>query len=314
MTNPLTIDKQAGLAFVLSQTAHIEPEVYKQRLPQIRYRSPDGVGLIPVDTSANPWAKTVDYFSMETAGEAKWTADRATEINVVGTNMDKSSTAVYMADIGYDYGLEEVEQARLLGYNLPADKAMVAFQVYERMVDKVAFEGDATKGFKGLLNNAAVTAANAANGDWTNVNTTEDEILADINGAIMGIYTDTNSVAIADTVLMSAEKYAHIASTRLGDTGMTILDFIKKSNAYTALTGQPLTIRAIRGLETAGTGGTSRLVAYRRDPSVLKLHIPMPHRFLPVEVKGLLYQVPGIFRLGGLDIRLPKEVRYADGL
>ena len=312
MTKLLTIDKQAGLAFVLSQTAHIEPEVYKQRLPQIRYRSPEGAGLIPVDTSANPWAKTVDYFSMESAGEAKWTADRATEINVVGTNMDKNTTSVYMADIGYDYGLEEVEQARLLGHNLPSDKAMVAFQVYERMVDTVAFEGDATKGFQGLLNNSAVTAAAAATGDWATA--TEDEILADINGAIMGVYTDTNSVAIADTVLMSADKFAHIASNRLGDTGMTILDFIQKSNAYTALTGQPLTIRAIRGLETAGVGNTSRLIAYRNDPSVLKLHIPMPHRFLDVETKGLLYQVPGIFRLGGLDIRLPKEVRYADGL
>ena len=311
----LTIDKQAGLAFVLSQTAHIEPEVYKQRLPQIRYRSPEGAGLIPVDTSANPWTKTVDYFSMETAGHAKWTADRATEINTVGTNMDKSSTAVYMADIGYDYGIEEVEQARLLGYNLPSDKAMVAFQVYERFVDTVAFEGDATKGFQGLLSHSAPTAASATTGDWSAAATTEDQILKDINDAILGIYTDTNTVAIADTILLPPNKFALLASTRIGTQGTTtILEFIKKSNAYTALTGMQLKIRAVRGLDTAGTGGTSRLVAYRNDPSVLKMHIPMPHRFLPVETKGLLYQVPGIFRLGGLDIRLPKEVRYADGL
>jgi len=41
----------------------------------------------------------------------------------------------------------------------------------------------------------------------------------------------------------------------------------------------------------------------------------MPHRFLPVFQGGPLHWVvPGVFRLGGLDIRRPKEVRYIDGI
>ncbi len=56
------------------------------------------------------------------------------------------------------------------------------------------------------------------------------------------------------------------------------------------------------------------MIAFRRSPEVLKLHIPMPLRFLPVQIDGLRYKVPGVFRLGGLDIRLPKEVIYRDGL
>ena len=86
-----------------------------------------------------------------------------------------------------------------------------------------------------------------------------------------------------------------------------------KYNVLTAQTGQPLVIRAVRGLETAGAGGTGRMVAYRRDPEVLKMHIPMTHRFLPVWQTGpLIFDVPGIFRLGGLDIRRPMAVRYLD--
>ena len=74
-------------------------------------------------------------------------------------------------------------------------------------------------------------------------------------------------------------------------------------------------IRAMRGLEAAGASADARMVAYRRDPSVLKLHIPMPHRFLPVYQDGPLnYVVAGVFRLGGLDIRRPAEVRYVDGI
>jgi hypothetical protein len=96
---------------------------------------------------------------------------------------------------------------------------------------------------------------------------------------------------------------------------MTVLDWLQKYNVYTAQTNQPLTVRAVRGLETAGAGGVGRMVVYRRDPQVLKFHIPMPHRFLPVWQTGpMVFDVPGIFRTGGVEIRRPGAVRYVDGI
>jgi hypothetical protein len=48
------------------------------------------------------------------------------------------------------------------------------------------------------------------------------------------------------------------------------------------------------------------MIAYRRDPQVIKMHIPMTHRFLPVWQTGpLVFDVPGIFRLAGLEVRRP---------
>lgn len=300
-------DAQAALGFVQKQTTHVEAGVYKTRFPAIRYP-----GLIPVDTSANPWVKAVDYYSMEDVGEAQWLADRANDIAVVGGQMTKSSTAVHMAGIGYDYGLEEVNQARMLGMNLTGDKAVAARSIYERKVDNIAFTGDAAKGFEGLYSYTGVDVTSAPTGSWATA--TEDQILADINALLTGVFTATSEVAMADTLLLPSTKYQFIASKRLGDTGGTILEFVQRANSYTAETGQPLTIRSLRGLDTAGAGATPRMVAYRRSPEVLKMHIPMPHNFLPVQVVGLTFKVPGIFRLGGLDIRLPKEVRYSDGL
>jgi hypothetical protein len=58
-----------------------------------------------------------------------------------------------------------------------------------------------------------------------------------------------------------------------------------------------------------------RMIVYKRDPQVLKMHIPMPHRFLPPwQTAPLVFTVPGIFRLGGLEIRRPSAVRYVDGI
>lgn len=86
---------------------------------------------------------------------------------------------------------------------------------------------------------------------------------------------------------------------------------------YTLQTGRRLNIKAIRGLESADDAGGGRIVVYRNDPGVLKFHIPMPQKFLPVQPEnpvGLVFLVPSIFRISGLEIRRPKAMRYIDGI
>lgn len=303
-------DAQSALGFVQSQTAHIEQQVNETVYPDIQYPN-----LIPVDTSANEWAQTVTYYSSDKFGAADWINGNSGDIPLADTEMSEHSTAVHTAGIGYGYGLAEINTASLVGANLTADKAMAARRAYEEMVDRVALRGDAKKNFKGLINYTGVTAASATTGAWDGGSTTEDEILADINEVILGIAEDTAYTGMADTLLLPFAKLNTLATTRLGDTQSTILQFLRQNNTYTAMTGQALTIRGVRGLETAGSGSTNRMVAYRRAPDVLKLHIPMAHRFLPAFQKSPTYvEVAGMFRLGGLDIRRIKEVRYSDGI
>lgn len=299
---------QANLGFVQRQTAYVEAGVYAHRYPDLRYP-----GMIPVDYSAPEWIKTIDYMSMDIAGDVRWTADRARDLNLVGAEFGKNSSDIFMADIGYDYGLEEIEQAKMLGVPLSGLKALAARTVYERSVDKIAFTGDVEKGWQGLYNHSAVTAAAALHGDWDNA--TAGQMLADVNSALTGIFSATNEIAMADTLIFPYLKLQKIASTPLNDNSdTTVLAFLKTANVFTATTGVELNIRAASGLNTAGVGNTSRLLAYRNSEEVLKMHIPMRHKFLPAEVRSLSYQIAGIYRIGKLDIRLPKEVRYVDGI
>lgn len=301
--------KQASMAFVVSQASHIEQGVNATVYPDIQYPA-----LIPVDTGANQWARTITYYSSDKFGKADWINGNADDIPLAGSKMQKHETAVHMAGVGYAFGFEEVNQAQQLGVNLQGDDAAAARRAYEEMVDRVALFGDTSKGFQGLVNNGGVTANAVGNGNWAAA--TEYDMLQDINTLLTGVGADTNYTAMADTLLLPYEKFVTLSTKAFANDGtMTALEFLRKNNAYTALTGQPLTIRAVRGLSTAGAGNTARMVAYRRNPEVLKLHIPMPHRFLPVHRDGVLnYVVPGVFRLGGLDIRRPKEVRYGDGI
>lgn len=95
------------------------------------------------------------------------------------------------------------------------------------------------------------------------------------------------------------------------------MEWLNRYNVYTAQTGQQLTIRTVRQLDAAGTSplGSDRLIAYRRDPTIIKMHIPMRHRFLPVWQTGpLVFDIPGIFRIGGAEVRRPGAMRYMDGI
>jgi len=285
-------DAQAALGFVVSQTTHVEAQVNEIVYPDIQYPQ-----LIPVDTSAHPFAQTVTYYSSDKVGRAGWINGNASDIPRADTSLSEHQTAVYTAGIGYGWGWEEVGIAQKLGVNLSADKAVAARRAYEEMVDRVALQGDTEKNFQGLINNSTVDDAAATNGSWATA--TSDEVLQDVNDALLAVATGTLYTSVADTLLLSFGKMNFLATKRLGDTTMTLLEFLRQNNTYTAMTGNPLTIRGVRGLETAGTGSTEKMVAYRRDPQVLKLHMPMPHRFLPVMQDGpLSWVVPGVFRLG----------------
>ncbi|CAL8972842.1 hypothetical protein RHODGE_RHODGE_01020 [Rhodoplanes serenus] len=315
--NILTMDApQRALAFLVQQAALIEPQVYAIRYQDIQYP-----GLIPVDTSAPEWINSVTYFSMDSVGAAAWFSGKAQDINNVELLREKFETTVSMAAIGYRYDLEELGKAQLLGMNLSTDKANAARRVAEEFIDKVAITGDAAKGLTGLVNASTPTATTApADGTGsatTFASKTPDQVLRDINGQLTGIFTGSLGTEIADTILLPYAVLLDLSTRRIDTVNQTtILEWVERNNIYTRTTGQTLTIRGVFGyLDTAGAGSTKRLVAYRRSPEVLKMHLPMPFRFLPAwQVGPILYEVPGIFRLGGVDIRRPASVRYLDGI
>lgn len=306
--------QQRSMNFLISQQTLVEPTVYAMKYQEIQYST-----LIPVDTSAPEWINSVTYFSMDGVGRAEWFSGKAHDMPNVDLSREKFETGVHMAGIGYGYDLEELGKAQLLGMNLTNDKALLARRVSEEKIEQVAFQGDTQKGFSGLINNANVTATSApadgASSSRAFADKTPAQVLRDVNTVLIGVYTDTVGTELADTLLLPAASLAELGSRTMSDlNSQTVLEYIRLNNIYTQTTGQPLTIRGVFGfLNTAGTSSSRRMVAYRRSPEVLKMHMPMPFRFLPAYQTGpMRFDVPGVFRLGGVDIRRPKAVRYLD--
>lgn len=317
--------QQAQLGFVVNQAYAINSQVYATKFPDLDFGR-----LVYVDTSAPEWTPGIITFLSSTVGKAGWYSGAAKDVPRADATMDKSEVRVHMAAIGYGYDDEEIGQAQLLGMNLTPAKAEAARRAYMEFMWNIALTGDTTKGLQGLINQSGVTAALApADGTggvttWFdgggNLTKTPQQILRDFNNMLIGIFTASLTVEMADTVILPYSTEANLGATTMSATNSeTVLSFIERNNIYTRRTGQPLTIRGELGLDTAGAGSTKRMVAYANRQDVVKLHLPMPHRF--GHSGGLVYQdgpssfqIPGKFRTGGVEALRTGAFRYLDGI
>lgn len=307
-------DAQAALPFVIAQGRNIETRVYQRRYPAFNYAA-----HVPVVTEGQPWAIGTTFFTVDTAGEAKFLSGAGTDMPFNQVTRDQASHDFAMIGSGWEWNLEEINQAALYGVNLNDTKAMSAADKVERLLNDIAMRGSTEKNWTGLLNDGNVSRTDAATTGtgsstfWSNK--TVDQILADINGVLSSVRTNTGEVEWADTLRMPPDAFRDLATRRMGagDGFMTLLEYIRRNNIYTAETGQPLDIQPLREARNASQDGGGRLVAYRKDPEVVRFHLPMPRRVLAARQKSIMGFETGIIaRTGGTEIRLPGAFAYLD--
>lgn len=309
--------QQQALAFLKNQLSIQEPGFYEQQYAEIQYPN-----LVPVATTGWEWAKSVTYMSVDTVGHAQWHHGQARDFPTADVSFNAFETTIHMASIGYRWNVEELANAQRLGVPLDTQKATAARRIAEEFIDDIVFRGDTEKNFEGLINQstgvvqidaASVGDQNGATNSPYWINKTGQQIMDDINTVLTDVYVDSRGIEVANTLLMPLEMLDLLSRTQFGTLNLTLLDWITQHNIVTHQTGQALEIRPIRGLETADDAGGGRVVAYRRDPGVLRFHMPMPHRFLQVwPLDPMNFFVPGILRIGGLDIRRPGAMRYLE--
>jgi hypothetical protein len=307
-------DAQVGYAFLTPQLYRIETEVYRTKRPSF-----DFAQFMPVNSDGDMWDIGTVFYSMDEVGKAEFLSGKSFDMPYADTLRAQHSHAFHLAGIGYEWSTQELQRAAKLGRSLTSDKAMSADSIAQAFLYSIAMTGrapgaaTAEKGWTGFVNNGSAPAAQvAADGTagsrlWTAK--TPDLILRDINDAINAVETGTGETYVATDLVLPTSRYNYIANTRLTDTGTSILAFLRANNSA----GEALTIRRSRALETAGTGSTTRMIAYAKTPEVLRFHLPGPHQFLPAFQKSsMVYEVGGIMNVGGTEIRQPKAVVYRD--
>lgn len=323
----LTSRDAAALSFVAGQAFRVNTRVIEQPYPQWAFNE-----LLFVETEGNPWSPGVITYMTDFSGKAEFITGYAKDMPFADVNQDMQMRTFHLAGIGYQWNIEEVNTAlTIVGGALSSRRASAARQTYQKFMWDTTLFGQPEKGLKGLTNYSGVPAvAAAADGDagvpyWVNAagagTKTPAQIVRDFNIALAGVSNSTFGQILASKVFLPEDAYLYIAGTPYSPVNATdtILSFLQRNNLYTLKTGRPLDIRSLRELNNAGTvgagAGHGRMVAYYDDPTFVKLHLPMPHQFLPVHADGWAnFVIPGIFRTGGVEFLAPTTAYYMDGI
>ena len=312
-------NRLTAMELVVGSFEDMETAFYEVLYGEIQWR--DVVPEASVDTQINPGANVASYRVRDIRGKGSFRATHDQGIPTVGQSLDKILVPIEVSGVSAVFDRDDARQIQF-GYNenLLTELTTIMREACERHVEGTIFFGDdAVKDFEAWLDYSLVTVANAPNGaggfsEWTTK--TPAEIIADINNAISTVWNGTKQVHLPDTVFLPGEQLALIASTAKGEeTDTTILEFVKKNNIYTSLTGTELKFKAIRYLDGAGAGGEDRMVvAQQARTDNFKLPFSLPFDLLEPQEAGFSVELYAEYKFGSIHIRYPSNMLYTDGI
>ncbi len=304
MSNMQKLD--AGESILFSQ----QLEYVISRLFEVEYPEHMARRLIPLNTEAHAADEFIVYYQYDRVGMAKLISDYADDLPRVDVKGQKFTSPIESLGVAFGYSVNEIRAAQKTGRSLPQDKANAAREADEARLDAIAAFGDALTGLPGFLNNSNVptgTVANPGAGTEWAVKTAE-EILFDMQQIVSNVRTTTKTVESPDTMILPDSRYEQIAQTKMPDIAETVMSFFLRTN--------PHIVRIVpwHRLETAGAGGTARMLVYRRSPDKLELHIPQDYEVFEPQARNLEFVVNTHMRVGGVTIYRPLSMRYEDGI
>ena len=316
-TAEMYTNDQIGRAFLTPQLHRIESEVYMTKYPSFDFNS-----LMYVNTEGDLWDVGTLFYSMDSMGRAEFISGKGFDMPYANTTMSQYTHGFHLMGLGYEWTMQEMERAAKLGRSLSSDKAAAVAKYAQATLYSLAMTGrlpgDAAseKGWTGFINNASVPTANVA-ADGTSSSRlwsakTPDQISRDFWECVNAVELNTNETHVANTVLLPTARLRYLESTRMTDTGSTILAYILGGSANS----RTINVAASRELDTAGASSTNRMIAYDNSREVAQFHLPGGgHSFIdPFRKSSMTWEVPGIMNVGGVEIRLPNALVYRDGI
>ncbi|MDR0905768.1 MAG: DUF2184 domain-containing protein [Oscillospiraceae bacterium] len=272
------------------------------------------------------WAKNINAMNIDfgvTGGsnDGVISAGGANGIPVVQANLEDDIYKAHIFNIALRVGWIDAQRENFAGRSLEdllTDGIRIA---YDKHMDANVYVGFARYGTSGLLNNPFVTAQNAATGDSGSTQfegKTADEILADINSAIVAAWAASayDRSAIPNHALMPYEQYSYIATQKVSPLAeKTILTFLEENN-IARKNGSDLFIGATAYCKGTGAANTDRLVVYRNDRKFLGLDelVPLMRSMTSPNTDAFAYDTIYAANISEVEVFYTQPIAYRDGI
>lgn len=294
-----------GTVFFQRQLEAIEAQTY-----DVLYADLEARGVFPTNTFGGAGATALTYRSFNKVGRARVINARAVDLPKSDISAFETSRKVRSVGVAYDFDIDEIAAAQMAGLPLEARKAMAARRGYEQYVEHTVWDGDAAAGLSGLFDNPDITRSNVLK-SWDTA--TEEEILAQLNAMVSAMYSSTLKVHKPDTLLLPVAKYMYIRSkARSINSDKTILQYFLENNGFVS------DVRPINAILGKGDAGSecAVLISWKSPEGLetVRIREPLPLLFQPVQLHGLVYEVPGRGRFSGLEVTYPAAIAVWSGI
>ena len=293
--------------FLERQLDHIKSQTYDIKYAELKARK-----VIPLSSEADPGATRIFYRQYNQSGIAKLVHNYANDLPRADVIAQEFSTPVKTIANAYGYNIQELRSAVYGNVPLEQRRANAARRGIAQTENSLAFFGDEDACLQGFFTGqnvpTTILPADGAGGSALWADKEPDQIIRDLNLIANVISEQSLGVEIPDTLLLPLDSYNFISSTpRTSTSDTTILNYFLQNNPYIK------EVESINELKGAGVNGTRRMAAYRRDPEVLTMEVPMDFEQLEIQPKNLEYTIPCQERFGGVLIYYPLAITFADG-
>lgn len=296
------------------QLEEIDTELYN-----VKYAKLEALELVSAKP-LNPGAESYTWRQFDARGVAKFTSNYANGSPRVDVSGVETTSFVKSCRSAFGFNVQEIRAAQMAGLPLDALRAMTARRMINEALNTVALLGNTEFNLPGLF---ALTSTNtvslpngAVGGSPTWATKSGDEIVADMVAILDKIPNTTNEVERPTRLLMAYDLLRFISAKRLNTTGAgapvngggdrTVLEQIKQVRPG-------VEIRGALYLNTAGAGSTSRIMAYDPSRENMEWLLPIPFESFQPQLQGMEWVVECHARAGGIVLRYPLTVCYADG-
>lgn len=299
--------------FLTNQLKVIDRVTYEVPYPTLLARS-----LVPPILDVPETAPSYNYKMVKRWGRAKIGGSLGDDAPRIEWTAEEASRIIYPVTDSYAYNVLEIREAKRAGVDLDSDRARGARDTIEEGIDGMLANGNPDTNTPGLLSQSTTnfvelhTLADGATGSKTWASKTPREILADVQGMATRIVTKLkqsgNTTLNRFTLVVPTAQHALLLQPIGSNSDKTLLKFIMENDPRIA------EIVEWHRCDTADAAGTGpRLCMYAKNSNVLGALVPMEFTPHAPQAKNLEYIITCLARCGGVIVRYPVAMLYADG-
>lgn len=310
--------------FFQRQLEYIQAQSYDVLYPDLMARN-----CFANNTEGGEGINQITYRSYDKRGETVIIAGKATDLPRGDIDGKEYTIDVRTLGNAYGYSRQELAAAKLTGMPLEARKAEATRRSYEEKINQITWFGDADNNLGGLLggpatypwstitNSAVPAASGGGNATEWGVDKTPDEVIADLTGALAGLYADTLKIHRPNTIFMNVAKKQFLFNTpRSLQSDMSIASWFVANNNFVKSMDSIKDINELTGVFGADLQAPDAEGFVILEDSIdnLRMREPFPYRHLPVQYKGLEFEINCYGRFAGLEIIRPAAIQFHYGI